>query len=152
MRLQSRDLGSAVVLSLTITELPPFAVSQVRTTGEIRGTDFSSALAPGVTRRAELAVRNRPKSDRLEGNGSFSGNRFRAPFDAAGKKWVRFAVWDSAGNGAFIQPVHFHLKWIRCPPGFSSIRRHRVRLIPVGDGATGWLEDPLPSCLAFGSG
>ena len=33
---------------------------------------------------------------------------FRAPrFDAAGKKWVRFAVWDSAGNGAFTQPVHF---------------------------------------------
>jgi len=30
---------------------------------------------------------------------------FRLPFDAAGKKWVRFAVWDSAGNGAFTQPV-----------------------------------------------
>ena len=28
------------------------------------------------------------------------------PFDAAGKKWVRFSVWDSAGNGAFTQPVH----------------------------------------------
>ena len=22
------------------------------------------------------------------------------------KAWVRFAVWDSAGNGAFTQPVH----------------------------------------------
>ena len=30
------------------------------------------------------------------------------PFDAAGKAWVRFAVWDSAGNGAFVQPV-----WLR---------------------------------------
>jgi hypothetical protein len=30
---------------------------------------------------------------------------FKIPFDATGKKWVRFAVWDSAGNGAFLQPV-----------------------------------------------
>ena len=26
------------------------------------------------------------------------------PFDATGKKWVRFAVWDVAGNGALTQP------------------------------------------------
>ena len=32
--------------------------------------------------------------------------KFRIPFDATGKKWVRFAAWDSAGNGAFTQPVH----------------------------------------------
>jgi hypothetical protein len=31
---------------------------------------------------------------------------FRVPFDPAGKKWVRFAAWDSAGNGALTQPVH----------------------------------------------
>jgi len=36
----------------------------------------------------------------------FSTHRFRVPFDAAGKKWVRFAAWDSAGNGAATQPVH----------------------------------------------
>ncbi|HEV3122142.1 MAG TPA: hypothetical protein VGY53_09575, partial [Isosphaeraceae bacterium] len=36
----------------------------------------------------------------------FGSKRFRIPFDATGKKWVRFAVWDSAGNGAFTQPVH----------------------------------------------
>ncbi len=36
----------------------------------------------------------------------FTNGRFRIPFDVAGKKWVRFAVWDSAGNGAFTQPVH----------------------------------------------
>jgi hypothetical protein len=34
------------------------------------------------------------------------GGRFEIPFDAAGRKWVRFAAWDSAGNGAFTQPVH----------------------------------------------
>jgi hypothetical protein len=37
----------------------------------------------------------------------FGSHVFRVPFDVAGKKWVRFAVWDSAGNGAFTQPVHF---------------------------------------------
>lgn len=31
--------------------------------------------------------------------------QFRIPFDATRQKWVRFAVWDSAGNGAFTQPV-----------------------------------------------
>ena len=36
----------------------------------------------------------------------FGSHRFSVPFDATGKKWVRFAVWDSAGNGAFTQPVH----------------------------------------------
>ena len=35
-----------------------------------------------------------------------SSKKFSVPFDVAGKKWVRFAVWDSAGNGAFTQPVH----------------------------------------------
>jgi hypothetical protein len=28
------------------------------------------------------------------------------PFNVVDKKWVRFAAWDSAGNGAFTQPVH----------------------------------------------
>ena len=36
----------------------------------------------------------------------FGSERFTIPFDATGKKWVRFAVWDSAGNGAFVQPIH----------------------------------------------
>jgi hypothetical protein len=36
----------------------------------------------------------------------FGSHRFRIPFDAAGKEWVRFSVWDSAGNGAFTQPLH----------------------------------------------
>ncbi|MPZ17353.1 MAG: hypothetical protein GEV06_05510 [Luteitalea sp.] len=35
----------------------------------------------------------------------FSTKRFNLPFDATGKAWVRFAAWDSAGNGAFVQPV-----------------------------------------------
>ncbi len=35
----------------------------------------------------------------------FGSHEFRIPFDAAGKAWVRFAAWDSAGNGAVAQPV-----------------------------------------------
>ncbi len=35
----------------------------------------------------------------------FGRHRFQIPFDAAGKKWVRFAVWDSVGNGALVQPI-----------------------------------------------
>jgi hypothetical protein len=35
----------------------------------------------------------------------FGSQKFKIPFEATGKKWVRFAAWDSAGNGAFTQPV-----------------------------------------------
>lgn len=35
----------------------------------------------------------------------FGRHRFRIPLNMVGKKWVRFAVWDSAGNGALTQPV-----------------------------------------------
>jgi hypothetical protein len=35
----------------------------------------------------------------------FGSHQFSFQFDPRGKKWVRFAVWDSAGNGAFTQPV-----------------------------------------------
>jgi hypothetical protein len=42
----------------------------------------------------------------MKGMPPLSSHQFRVPFDAAGKKWVRFAVWDSAGNGAFTQPIH----------------------------------------------
>ena len=36
---------------------------------------------------------------------AFGKHHFSIPFDATGKKWVRFAVWDSVGNGAFVQPI-----------------------------------------------
>ena len=36
----------------------------------------------------------------------FASERFEIPFEASGVKWVRFAAWDSAGNGAFTQPMH----------------------------------------------
>jgi hypothetical protein len=36
---------------------------------------------------------------------AFGTHKFQIPFNADGKKWVRFAAWDSAGNGAMVQPV-----------------------------------------------
>lgn len=35
----------------------------------------------------------------------FGTRSFKIPFDGAGKKWIRFSVWDSAGNGAYVQPI-----------------------------------------------
>jgi len=36
---------------------------------------------------------------------AFGKKTFKIPFTAAGKKWVRFAAWDVATNGAFVQPI-----------------------------------------------
>ena len=38
----------------------------------------------------------------------FGRKRFSIPLNAAGKSWVRFAVWDSAGNPGFVNAV-----WLR---------------------------------------
>jgi hypothetical protein len=38
----------------------------------------------------------------------FGTKHFAIPFDPKGKLWVRFAAWDTAGNGAFVQP-----RWIQ---------------------------------------
>src|SRR5439155_25224207 len=35
----------------------------------------------------------------------FDRKRITVRLDSAGKKWLRFAAWDSAGDGAFTQPV-----------------------------------------------
>ena len=40
--------------------------------------------------------------------GAFGKHKFRIPFNAAGQKWVRFAAWDSAGNGATTQPIRLN--------------------------------------------
>jgi hypothetical protein len=36
---------------------------------------------------------------------AFGRKEFRIPFTTTGRKWVRFAAWDSAGNGALVMPV-----------------------------------------------
>ncbi len=43
--------------------------------------------------------------------GPFTTHRFEIPVDLRGQKWVRFAAWDSAVNGAFTQPVHLESPW-----------------------------------------
>jgi len=35
----------------------------------------------------------------------FGTHTFTVPFDATGQAWVRFAAWDTAGNGAMTMPV-----------------------------------------------
>ena len=50
--------------------------------------------------------------------GPFGTKHFAIPFDAKGKSWVRFAVWDSAGNGAFVQPV-----WLKAPATSTAASR-----------------------------
>jgi hypothetical protein len=58
---------------------------------------------------AELVWSDGSKVDRqiiqLTDTTPFGAKTFRIPFDATGKKWVRFAVWDSAGDGAWVQPI-----------------------------------------------
>lgn len=36
---------------------------------------------------------------------AFGKKRFEIPFSTKGKKWIRFAAWDMASNGALVQPV-----------------------------------------------
>ena len=36
---------------------------------------------------------------------AFARDTFTVPFDGTGQAWVRFAAWDSAGNGAMTMPV-----------------------------------------------
>ena len=36
---------------------------------------------------------------------AFGRHHFEIPFDATGKKWVRFAAWDTTGNGGLVQAV-----------------------------------------------
>jgi hypothetical protein len=58
---------------------------------------------------AELVWSDGNKVDRqiikLTDTTPFGTKDFNIPFDATGKKWVRFAVWDSAGDGAYVQPI-----------------------------------------------
>jgi hypothetical protein len=35
----------------------------------------------------------------------FGKKRFEIPFNVEGKKWIRFAAWDTATNGAMVMPV-----------------------------------------------
>lgn len=61
---------------------------------------------------AELVWSNGSKVERkiikLTDSTAFGKKKFAIPFDAKGKKWVRFTVWDAAMDGAWVQPVSLH--------------------------------------------
>jgi len=50
--------------------------------------------------------------------GPFGTKHFAIPFDAKGKSWVRFAVWDSAGDGGFVEPI-----WLGTPATSTAASR-----------------------------
>ena len=50
-------------------------------------------------------IKVKHKSINLTSTLPFGTKEFKIPFDATGKKWVRFSVWDSAGDGAYVQPI-----------------------------------------------
>jgi len=39
--------------------------------------------------------------------GPMGKKRIELRFDATGRKWMRFAAWDTAGNGGTLQPIRF---------------------------------------------
>ena len=47
----------------------------------------------------------------------FGSKRFSIPLNASGKSWVRFAVWDSAGNPGFVNAV-----WLNAPTPVAAGR------------------------------
>jgi hypothetical protein len=53
---------------------------------------------------------------------AFGRHHFEVPWSAAGRKWVRFAAWDSAGNGAMVQPIKLD--------GSSGSRGFPLTLVP----------------------
>ena len=77
--------------------------SRRTSSGPIRWRSWRSS---GATARRSTA-----RSSRRPISRAFGTKHFAIPFNATGKAWVRFAVWDSAGNGAFVQPI-----WLKAPP------------------------------------
>jgi hypothetical protein len=41
---------------------------------------------------------------------AFGRETFTIPFDATGQAWVRFAAWDTAGNGAMTMPIRLNAR------------------------------------------
>ena len=63
----------------------------------------------------------------------FGTHHFEIPFDAKGKKWIRFAAWDSASEGAMTQPQR--LSAGEAARAAATAQRRRGR--PGGDGGQG---------------
>ena len=96
--------------------------SQLRCAGDRQSADDCGGCRDGPSRWkfAEVVWGDGQKTDRqiipATDLPAFGKHHFQIPFDATGKKWVRVAVWDSAGNGALVQPI-------KLPSGLSENRR-----------------------------
>jgi hypothetical protein len=91
------------------------------TTGEVlfhdwgvQGSGANSAYTASIEytfplQSAELVWSDGTRVERkmisLTDSTPYGTKTFKIPFDATGKKWVRFSVWDSAGDGAYVQPI-----------------------------------------------
>lgn len=84
-------VAAAIGLGASSTYADPLACS-------LTGYTVTPGLAAAVTGETLAVTWYGARSQELR-------LRFQVPFDATGKKWARIAVWDSAGNGAMVQPV-----------------------------------------------
>jgi hypothetical protein len=96
MRAGDFFVTSGEVLLRRVTVEDKAVVAEVEWTFPLEFVEVVSGDGESVKREVIPATQQEP----------FGTHTFRIPFDSAAKKWVRFAVWDSAGNGAFSQPVH----------------------------------------------
>ncbi len=89
----------------------PFVSGRRSRGAQDAGSGSGMDVPPGIRRDREIVWGDGNSTGRqilpTPELGTFGSKTFRMDFNATGRKWVRFAAWDSAGNGAFTQPVHF---------------------------------------------
>ena len=81
---------------------------------ELRATATASHARAGVLHTARgsietpvfmpVGTRGTVRTQLVSQLEALGTKKLSIPFDATGKQWVRFAMWDVAGNGAFTQP------------------------------------------------
>ncbi|HUS07415.1 MAG TPA: hypothetical protein VMZ52_14000, partial [Bryobacteraceae bacterium] len=100
--------GEILLPELTIT---PLAGDRLRVRAQVNYT-FPLRMAEIVWGDGSETHR---KIFRLSATREFGNTQFTWEADAKGWKWARVAVWDVAGNGAFVNPI-----WRSNPPGVTS--------------------------------
>lgn len=72
----------------------------------------------------------------------FGSHRFEIPFTTDGKKWVRFAAWDSAGNGALVQPIKLVNE-----PSVKTVNHVKGKQAKPLDLVSGKIDRPMSGAL-----
>ena len=88
--------GEILIKNYTITG----AGNQRTITAEAEWT-FPMAFMEVVSGDGKTVSKQRIAATEMQ---AFGAKKISIPFDATGKKWVRFSMWDIAGNGGFVQP------------------------------------------------